>query len=114
MTLKICVLGIWHLGAVTSTCLADLGFSVVGVDQDPIRVEHLNQGRPPLFEPGLEELLARNLAAGRLRYTTNMEEGVRGADYVLIAYDTPVDERDDVDLSGLFATAEALAPHMTA
>lgn len=112
--MKVCALGIWHLGAVASTCLADLGFQVVGVDQDPARVEELNRGCPPLFEPGLEELLVRNLAAGRLRYTTDVEEGVRGADYVLIAYDTPVDERDEVDLSGLFATAEALALHLTA
>lgn len=112
--MKVCALGIWHLGAVASTCLADLGFQVVGVDQDPARVEELNRGCPPLFEPGLEELLVRNLAAGRLRYTTDLEEGVRGADYVLIAYDTPVDERDEVDLSGLFATAEALALHLTA
>jgi UDPglucose 6-dehydrogenase len=110
--MKICVLGIWHLGAVTSACLADMGFQVVGVDQDPARVEELNRGHPPLFEPGLEELLARNLAKGRLRYATDVAEEVRGADYVLMAYDTPVDERDEVDLSGLFATAEALAPHM--
>jgi UDPglucose 6-dehydrogenase len=113
MAMKICVLGIWHLGTVTSACLADLGFQVVGVDQEPTRVEELNRGRPPLFEPGLEELLARNLTAGRLRYATDVEEGVRGADYVLIAYDTPVDERDEVDLSGLFAAAEAVAPHMS-
>jgi UDPglucose 6-dehydrogenase len=112
--MKICVLGIWHLGAVASACLADLGFQVVGVDQDPARVEKLNRGCPPLFEPSLEELLIHNLAAGRLRYTTDVEEAVRNADHVLIAYDTPVDERDEVDLSELFATTEAVAPHMTA
>lgn len=110
--MKVCVLGIWHLGAVVSACLADMGFQVVGVDEDSARVEELNQGRPPLFEPGLDELLVRNLATGRLRYTTDLEEGVRGARHVLIAYDTPVDEKDNVDLSGLFATAEAMALHM--
>ena len=112
--MKVCVLGIWHLGSVASACLADLGFQVVGVDDDAARVEELNHGHAPLFEPGLDELLAKNLAAGRLRYVADVSEGAAGADYVLIAYDTPVDERDEVELSGLFAAARAVAPHLAA
>ena len=110
--MKVCVLGIWHLGAVASACLADLGFEVVGVDEDAARVEELNRGHAPLFEPGLDDRLAKGLAAGRLRFVTGASEGVAGADYVLIAYDTPVDERDEVDLSGLFAAAQAAAAHL--
>ena len=58
---KVCVIGIWHLGSVTSGCLADLGYSVIGVDQDSKKVEGLNKGIPPLFEPGLPELLTDNI-----------------------------------------------------
>jgi UDPglucose 6-dehydrogenase len=108
--ITICVIGIWHLGAVTSACLADLGYMVVGVDLDAKRVEALNQGRAPLFEPGLDEALKRNVAQERLRFTTRIQEGVRGASFVLVASDTPVDDDDDVDLSGIFTTFEALAP----
>ncbi len=109
---RVCVIGVWHLGVVYSACLADLGYSVVGVDSDPERVRKLNQGIPPLFEPGLAELLSRNLEANRLRYTPNLTEGVKGTPYILIAYDTPVNERDEVDLSQILDTARGLAKHL--
>lgn len=112
MSNKICVVGIWHLGAVVSVCLADLGYFVVGVDKDPKNVEDLNRGVPPLFEPGLEELLVGGLGSKRLSYTTNLSEAVRGSSYVLITFDTPVNERDKVDLSEIFATARELARHI--
>ena len=57
---KVCVIGIWHLGSVTAGCLADLGYNVVGFDRDAGRVQNLNEGVPPLFEPGLEDLLDKN------------------------------------------------------
>lgn len=109
---KVCVLGLWHLGSVSAACLADLGYRVVGVDRDAARVQALNAGRPPLYEPGLQELLARGLASGRLRFSADMEQGVAGAPYVLIAYDTPVDEHDEVDLSDIFAVVEEMAPFL--
>jgi UDPglucose 6-dehydrogenase len=109
---KVCVIGIWHLGAVTSACLAHLGYSVVGVDQDPQRVQALNQGRSPLFEPGLEEMIASNIAARRLRYTTDLSEALRGARHVLIAYDTPVDEEDEIDLTEIEGSAAYAATHL--
>lgn len=107
---KLCVAGIWHLGAVTSACFADLGYSVVGFDRDSERVAALNAGHPPLHEPGLEELLSKNLASGRLTYTTSLGDAAQTAAYVLFTFDTPVDDNDDVDLSELFDTATALAP----
>ena len=107
---KVCVIGIWHLGAVTSACLADLGYPVVGVDKDSQKVAALNQGLPPLYEPGLDELLSKNLSLGKLRYTTDLGEALKGAGYVIITYDTPVDEQDEVDLSEIFATAAEMAP----
>jgi len=108
----LCTIGIWHLGAVTSACLADLGYTVVGVDRDAERVEALNQGHPPVYEPGLAELLVSNLSAGRLRYTTTLREALPEASIVLITYDTPIDENDEVDLSDLYKTARELGQYM--
>jgi len=106
---KVCVIGIWHLGAVYSACLADLGCSVVGVDSDQQRIMALNQGIPPLFEPGLEDMLSANLEAKRIRFTADMAEGVKGARYVIIAFDTPVNDQDEVDLSRIWEVCGQLA-----
>jgi UDPglucose 6-dehydrogenase len=104
---KICTFGIWHLGAVTSACLAELGYSVVGFDSNESSVGDLNQGLLPLFEPGLEELFKANLSAGRLRFTTNLADAVSGAQFVLLTIDTPVDQDDQVDLEPIYqATSE--------
>lgn len=109
---RICVIGAWHLGCVTSACLADLGYRVTAVDPDAARVERLNDGAAPLFEPGLDELIAANIAAGRLSFTTDPAEGLRGVTATFIAHDTPVDEKDDVDLFPLFDAAAGLARHL--
>ena len=106
---SIAVVGMWHLGLVTSVCLADLGFLVVGVDPDPKRVERLNQGQAPLFEPGIAERLTQHLASGVLRYTADMDDGVRDASHVLIAFDTPVDQDDEVDLREIYGSVETMA-----
>ena len=106
---KVCVIGIWHLGMVASACLADLGYVVVGVDKDSEKVQGLNRGIPVLFEPGIEELLVKNIGAKRLSYTTDLSQALKGAQYALITYDTPVNDRDEVDLSELLATASQLA-----
>lgn len=103
------MVGIWHLGAVASACLAELGYQVVGVERDSERAAVLNTGVPPLFEPGLAELMARHLATGRLRFTSSLQEGVQGSSYIVIAYDTPVNEQDEPDLAPIAATVDALA-----
>jgi UDPglucose 6-dehydrogenase len=107
------VIGIWHLGAVVSACLAELGYQVIGVERDPERAAALNRGVPPLFEPGLEELMARHLLSGHLCYTMDLEEGTEDAPHVVIAYDTPVNEQDEPDLSSIVDTVQALAPSLT-
>jgi len=112
MNEKVCVIGIWHLGSVTSGCLADLGYSVMGVDQDSKKVEELNKGVPPLFEPGLPELLTDSIKAKRLSYTTDLSKALKGAHYVLITFDTPVNEQDEVDLSEIFDTASELSRYL--
>lgn len=109
---KVCVIGIWHLGAVYSACLADLGYHVVGVDFDVARVEDLNAGIPPIFEPGLDEMLKTNLDSKRLLYTIDISLAVRGADYVLVTFDTPVDENDNVDLTPVFEACKQLGTYL--
>ncbi|OGS01810.1 MAG: hypothetical protein A3G41_04210 [Elusimicrobia bacterium RIFCSPLOWO2_12_FULL_59_9] len=109
---RICVTGLWHLGTVTCAGLAELGFSVVGVDAEPERVRALEQGHPPIFEPGLAELLARHLATGRLRFSTDLAGALPRSPFVLVTYDTPVDEQDRVDLTQIYAAAEVLAEHL--
>lgn len=106
---KVCVIGLWHLGTVTSACLAELGYQVVGVERDPAKTANLSRGIPPLFEPGLAELMATHLASGRLRYTSDLADGTAAAPYVLIAYDTPVDDEDDPDLAPIMAAVEDLS-----
>ena len=109
MSEKVCVIGIWHLGAVYSACLADLGYQVIGVDGDAKRIAELNKGIPPLFEPGLQELITSNIKSKRLTYTTDLNHAVKGASYVLITFDTPVNDQDEIDLSEIFDTAGRLA-----
>ncbi|MDP2948663.1 MAG: nucleotide sugar dehydrogenase [Chloroflexota bacterium] len=106
---KVCVVGIWHLGAVTCACLADLGYQVVGVDRDQARVAFLNSGEPPLYEPGLQELMERNIASGRLGFTSDLRDGARGAPYLIIAHDTPVNDQDEADLSPITSAFQELA-----
>ena len=96
----------------TSACLASLGYNVHAFDPDQDHVANLNRGVPPLFEPGLDDLLAENISAGRLQYTTDLEAAVRDAAYILLTFDSPVDEQDEVDLGEIFATCERLAPHV--
>src|SRR5216684_6061058 len=109
---RVGVVGIWHLGAVVSACLAELGYQVIGVERDLERAAALNEGTPPLFEPGLEDLMAKHLLSGHLRYTADFEEGTEDAPYVVIAYDTPVNEQDEPDVSPIVDMVQALAPSL--
>ncbi len=106
---KVCVIGIWHLGAVYSVCLADMGYQVIGVDPDTKRVHDLNNGIPPVFEPGLKELLISNIESGRLNYTTDIDNAVKGCPFVMVTFDTPVDDNDDVDLSPVLNACREIA-----
>jgi len=109
---KICIVGIWHQGAVAAACLADLGFQVVGVEQDQKRMQDLNAGKAPLFEPGLDELLSKGIRSGNLSFTTSLKEGLADTHNVLIMFDTPVDENDEIDLGGIFTSAREMAPYI--
>lgn len=106
----VCVIGLWHQGVVGAACLAELGHDVVAADYDAARVARLAEGRAPLFEPGLDALVGRGLASGRLRFSADVAGAVRGRPYVLLMFDTPVNERDESDLTEVFAAAADIAP----
>ena len=110
---RISVIGTGYLGATHAACMAELGFEVVGLDVDRAKVESLSAGRVPFYEPGLEEVLVRNLEAGRLRFTTDYDEAAAFADVHFICVGTP--QRDDsgaADLSYVKSSVEALAPRL--
>lgn len=108
----ICVTGIWHQGAVVSACLADLGHQVYGVC-DEQTATGLNAGKPPVYEPLLPEIIQKNIKAGRLRYTSDFQEGLQGAEFVFICTDTPVDMQDETDLSSIYAIAEKIGANLS-
>jgi UDPglucose 6-dehydrogenase len=110
---KIAVAGTGYVGITTAVCLAELGNEVVGVDIDPARVKELQRHKLPIYEPGLEEMLARNAAAGRLCFTTSYEEAIPGAEYVFIAVATPEAEDGSADLGAVEAAARSVAETMT-
>ena len=85
----ICVIGVGYVGLVTAACFADLGNRVVGLDINEERIAGLKRGEMPIYEPGLKELVLRNMNAGRLTYTTSYEEALKGAEFVFIAVGTP-------------------------
>jgi UDPglucose 6-dehydrogenase len=109
---KVCLVGIWHLGSVYSACLADMGYQIIGVDKDANRVLNLNHGEPPIFEPGLKELVSKNIAAGRLSYSMDFEQALKETKYILITFDTPVDDNDEVDLSPVLDTCSEIAQYL--
>ncbi len=104
----ICIVGIWHQGAVAAACLADAGLAVIGVDFDADRVGRLNQGKAPLYEPGLDDLLTKGIASGRLTFATSLAEGLSRSKVVFLMIDTPVDDHDDVDLAPIWEAAKEM------
>jgi UDPglucose 6-dehydrogenase len=111
--MKITIFGSGYVGLVTGACLADAGNSVVCVDVDPRKIERLNRGEVPIHEPGLDELIERNMAKGRLRFTTDAADGVAHGLFQMIAVGTPPDEDGSADLSYVLAVARTVATHMT-
>ena len=111
--MKIAVVGAGYVGLVTATCLAELGNDVVCVDRDHGRIAVLQAGGVPIFEPGLEDLLLRNRAAGRLCFTTAMAMAVRHAEVIFIAVGTPPQEDGSADLQHVLAVAAQIGRFMT-
>ncbi|POB00412.1 UDP-glucose 6-dehydrogenase [Chromobacterium sinusclupearum] len=111
--MKITVIGSGYVGLVTGTCLAETGYHVCCLDVDPRKIEILQNGGIPIFEPGLEDMVKRNVAAGRLHFTTDVAESVAFGDVQFIAVGTPPDEDGSADLQYVLAAARSIARHMT-
>jgi UDPglucose 6-dehydrogenase len=109
---KIAVIGTGYVGLVTGTCLAESGNDVICVDKIAAKIEGLRQGMIPIYEPGLSELVHRNARDGRLRFTTNLAEGISEAELVFIAVGTPQGSDGGADLSGIWAVGKSIAESM--
>ena len=113
MILKIAVIGTGYVGLVSGACFSEFGFNVTCVDNDPAKIELIQNGTMPIYEPGLEDLVARNVAASRLHFTTDLATAVVDADAVFIAVGTPTRRGDGhADLSFVYAVACEIAPHL--
>ena len=107
--MKVAVIGTGYVGLVTGTCLAETGNDVVCVDNNAAKVETLNAGGIPIYEPGLEELVKRNKKSGRLSFTTDLPTAVRAARLTFVAVGTPQGDTGDADLSAVWAVSKAIA-----
>ncbi len=106
---RICVVGVGYVGLVTGACFADLGNQVICLDIAQERIEKLKRGEMPIYEPGLTEIVARNVAAGRLSFTTDYSKAVPGAHFVFIAVNTPPSTDGEADLQYVRAAAESIS-----
>jgi UDPglucose 6-dehydrogenase len=105
--MKICVLGLWHLGTVTAACLAGAGHQIIGLDCDSAVIENLKRGEPPIYEPGLKEMIG----SASIEFTTDIKASGK-AEVVWVTFDTPVDQDDNADVDFVVAQVEQLFPHL--
>src|ERR1051326_4042044 len=113
--MRIAIIGTGYVGLVSGACFSEFGVSVTCVDMDADKIARLSRGEIPIFEPGLDQLVARNAAAGRLSFTTDLKNAVQGADAVFIAVGTPSRRGDGhADLSYVFTAAEQIAEALAA
>ena len=110
--MKIAIIGSGYVGLVTGTCLADVGFEVICVDIDQEKVEQLKKGKSPIYEPGLEEMLDRNIQKGRLTFTTSLVSILDDVEVIFSAVGTPPDEDGSADLQYVLDVARTVGRHM--
>jgi UDPglucose 6-dehydrogenase len=111
--MKIAMVGSGYVGLVSGACFADFGHDVVCIDKDPAKIESLNQGIMPIYEPGLAELVAGNVKAGRLSFTTDLAAGIAGASAIFVAVGTPSRRGDGhADLTFVYAVAEEIGQNL--
>src|SRR5271168_717443 len=113
MTVRIAIVGTGYVGLVSGACLAELGHDVICVDNDQHKIEALNDGRIPIYEPGLGELVSRNVMRGSLRFSLDLAASVSGREAVFIAVGTPSHPGTDrADLRYVMAVAEQIASNI--
>ncbi|MBS9524181.1 UDP-glucose/GDP-mannose dehydrogenase family protein [Litoribacter ruber] len=110
--MKITVVGTGYVGLVTGTCFADVGVEVVCVDVDQKKIDNLKKGIMPIYEPGLEEMVVRNYKSGRLQFSTDLGEAIKGSEVAFIAVGTPPGEDGSADLQYVLAVAEGIGKSM--
>ena len=107
--MKLCMIGTGYVGLVSGVCFSDVGNVVYCVDKDQNKIDSLNKGKVPIYEPGLEEILKRNHKAKRLFFTSNLSEAVKKSDVIFICVGTPTQKKgNSADLKHVFAVAKQL------
>lgn len=106
------IIGIGYVGLVTGTCLAEMGHNVICLDINKDKINMLNSGAIPIYEPGLEEMVRRNVKANRLHFTTDYAEAVKAAQVCFLTVDTPMGDDDNADLRYVMSAATSIAEHM--
>ena len=110
--MKIAVVGTGYVGLVTGTCFAEVGIDVTCIDIDQKKIDNLHQGILPIYEPGLEEMVTRNVEKGRLHFSTNLAEAIKDCDVAFIAVGTPPGEDGSADLKYVLAVARGIGENM--
>ncbi len=109
--MTVAVVGLWHLGSVTAACLANAGHDVIAFDPNQETIQSLKQGKAPVFEPGLDDLIKHGQELNTLQFTSNRED-IAAADIVWITFDTPVDDQDVADVDSVLTEVTQLFPHI--
>jgi UDPglucose 6-dehydrogenase len=109
--MKLCVIGTGYVGLVSAACFAEIGHEVIGVDIDEEKVKRLQAGECPIYEPGLPELLKKHLDAGKITFTTNLDEGIHACPLIMAAVGTPVGEGRRADLSQVESVCRTIGQH---
>ena len=111
--MKICMIGAGYVGLVSAACFSEFGWEVTCIDKDQSKIDKLNSGEIPIFEPGLDTLVAKNHKAGRLKFTMSLPEAVETADLVFVAVGTPMRRGDGhADLSYVYQAVEEISPYL--
>ena len=109
--MKLCVIGTGYVGLVSAACFAEVGHAVIGVDIDEAKIERIKNGECPIYEPGLPELLKKNMDAGRISFTTNLDEGIASSEIIMAAVGTPVGQGRRADLSQVESVCRSIGKH---
>src|SRR6056300_1475928 len=111
--MRLTIFGSGYVGLVTGACMAEMGNHVVCYDIDEDKIDRLNKGDIPIYEPGLDAYIERNVEAGRLEFTTDVEKAVGHGLFQFVSVGTPPDEDGSADLKHVLAVAESIGQHMT-
>jgi len=101
---KVGIIGLWHQGIVGAACMSKVGYEVIAYDRDVERISTLNKGQSTIFEPGLDELLSAGVQGKRLSFTTDLLSVINECQDIMVMFDTPVDDDDNLDLSEIYDT----------